>query len=73
MDDRPWTIAQRPWTIDYGQRIASGGFPIVTLRFEKFPKEKRFNLTDQFNRSSDSVALNISEGSIGQTDREQTK
>jgi len=38
-----------------------------------FPDKEKFNLTSQIMRAVDSVALNISEGSIGQSNPEQRK
>ena len=39
----------------------------------KFPKDEIYNLTSQTRRAVDSIALNISEGSIGQTNPEFKK
>ncbi len=36
----------------------------------KFPKKEMYNLSSQILRAVDSIALNISEGSIGQTNPE---
>ncbi len=38
-----------------------------------FPKEETYNLTSQIRRASDSIALNISEGSILQSKPEYTR
>ncbi len=40
---------------------------------EKFPKKEMFNLSSQICRAADSIALNISEGSIGQSNPEFKK
>ena len=45
----------------------------IFLRTKKFPKGEMYNLTSQMRRASDSIALNISEGSIGQTNPEFRK
>ena len=39
----------------------------------KFPKEELFNLSSQIRRAVDSIELNISEGSIGQSNPEYKK
>ncbi|MDC8001107.1 four helix bundle protein [Aequorivita todarodis] len=42
---------------------------IINKQVKKFPKDERYELTSQFKRASDSIALNIAEGSGG-TDRQ---
>ncbi len=40
---------------------------------KRFPKEEIFNLNSQIRRVADSIALNISEGAIGQSNPEFKK
>lgn len=47
----------------YQKSIIFGG--IVNTLVKKFLREERFELTSQFKRASDSIALNIAEGSSG--------
>jgi len=51
--------------MDYGENIFNLS--------KKFPKEEMYNLSSQIRRAVDSVALNISEGSIGQSNPEFKK
>lgn len=40
---------------------------------KSFPSYEQYNLSSQIRRAADSVSLNISEGSIGQSNLEQKK
>ncbi len=51
--------------MDFGESINN-----LTI---KFPKKELYNLSSQITRAADSIALNISEGSIGQSDPEFKK
>jgi four helix bundle protein len=55
-----WQIA-----MDFGEEIFK-----ISLGF---PKEEIYNLSSQIKRASDSIALNIAEGSIGQSNPELKK
>ncbi len=46
---------------------------LIFLLSKKFPDNEKYNLTSQILRSADSIALNISEGSILQSDLEFKK
>lgn len=52
-------------SMDFGENV----FEII----QNFPNEEKFNLSSQLLRASDSIALNISEGSIAQSNPEQRK
>jgi four helix bundle protein len=51
--------------MDYGE--------MIHLFSKQFPRDELFNLTSQIRRAADSVSLNISEGSIGQSNLEQKR
>jgi four helix bundle protein len=54
------------------QRAMDLGEDMNVLAY-KFPKEEIYNLSSQIRRAADSIALNISEGSILQSDAEYRK
>ena len=80
---RPWSFVLRPsrggptmpfkfenldvWhlALDYIDRI----YDLA----DQLPRSEDFNLTSQIRRAATSVALNIAEGSTGQTDAEQAR
>ncbi len=45
----------------------------INMLSNKFPPKEKYNLTSQIMRAVDSIALNISEGSIGQSNPEFKK
>ena len=51
----------------YSKAMEFGEF--INSLLKKFPREDRFELTSQFKRAADSIALNIAEGSGG-TDKQ---
>jgi four helix bundle protein len=54
------------------QKAMDYGEAINTLSY-KFPKEERYNLSSQIHRAGNSIALNVAEGSIGQSNPEFKK
>jgi len=54
------------------QKAMDFGEDINSLAY-KLPNEEKFNLSSQIRRASDSIALNIAEGSIGQSKLEFKK
>ncbi len=54
------------------QRAMDFGENIFQLS-DQFPKEETYSLTSQIRRAVDSIALNISEGSIGQSNPEHKR
>ena len=51
--------------IDFGEEI--------NVLTETFPDKEKYNLSSQTKRAADSIALNISEGAIGESNPEQKK
>jgi len=54
------------------QKAMDLGDDIDTMS-DNFPKKEVYNLSSQIRRAADSIALNISEGAIGQSNPEQKK
>lgn len=45
----------------------------IDILTDNFPKKEVLNISSQIRRAADSIALNISEGAIGQSNPEQRK
>ena len=54
------------------QKAMDFGEHINTMA-NRFPNHEMYNLSSQIRRAGDSIALNISEGSIGRSDSEQKR
>ena len=58
--------------LDVWQRALDYGDAVEAIA-RALPKHERFNLADQIRRAATSIALNIAEGSTGQSDAEQNR
>lgn len=54
-------------------RLAVDYVDAVYTLAEHLPREEQYNLTSQMRRAATSIALNIAEGSTGQSDAEQAR
>lgn len=54
-------------------QLALGYIDIIYKISEQLPKPEEYNLKSQIRRAANSIALNIAEGSTGQSDAEQRK
>jgi four helix bundle protein len=63
------TMAFKFEKLNVWQKSIDFGFGIHELT-RTFPKEELYILTSQIKRAADSIALNIAEGSTGQTNAE---
>lgn len=54
-------------------RMALEYIDLIYVITEKLPRSEDYNLKSQITRAATSVALNIAEGSTGQTDAEQAR
>ena len=54
-------------------KLALSYIKAVYALSSKLPDREKFNLTSQINRAAVSIALNIAEGSTGQSDLEQNR
>ena len=57
---RVWQVS-----LEFGEKINSLA--------DEFPKKEMFNLSTQIRRATDSIGLNIAEGSTGQSNAEQKR
>ena len=89
MDDRRWTVDNvlsenlKPHylkeTLMYKferlkvYQLALDYIDNVYLLAAKLPRNEEYNLSSQIKRAATSIALNIAEGSTGQTDPEQAR
>ncbi len=58
--------------LEIWQKAMEMGEDVNNLAYS-FPLEEKYNLSSQMRRAMDSIALNISEGSIGQSNKEQKR
>jgi four helix bundle protein len=52
-------------------QLALGSIDVVYAVADRLPRSEAYNLRSQITRAATSIALNIAEGSTGQTDAEQ--